>query len=86
MQPKRKSNAVRVRPGKEKKDLKHVFDQLTNLKYYMIPEGQHRHLNFGSVYLVEHPCFAQLLRYYVFSTTTGADHIFCFRTTENKTK
>lgn len=63
-----------------------MFDQLTNLKYYMIPEGQHRHLNFGSVYLVEHPCFAQLLRYYVFSTTTGADHIFCFRTTENKTK
>lgn len=57
---------------------------LNNQIYHMChQEGQHRHFNFGSVYLVQEPRFAQLLRYYVFSTTTGADHIFYFRTTGN---
>jgi len=32
--------------------------------------------------LVKSPRLNQLFRYYVFSTTTGADHIFAFRTTQ----
>lgn len=59
---------------------------MKNTLYFLDATGNHRHINFGSVYLVKKPKFSQLLRYYVFSTTTGADHIFYFRTTNNNGK
>lgn len=34
--------------------------------------------------LVNEPRLIQLFRYYVFSTTTGADYIFTFRTTQRE--
>ena len=62
----------------------HKFTDLKATVYYLVQGGEHRHFNFGQVYLMKKPVFALLLRYYVFSTVTGADHIFYLRTTGNK--
>ena len=35
---------------------------------------------------MEQPKFCMYLRYYVFSTATGADHLFYIRSTNNETK
>ena len=50
----------------------------------LTPFGPRRPFDFGSVMLVNQPRFCQLLRYYVFSTATGADYIFAFRTTQRR--
>ena len=64
--------------------VQHKFTDLKNPIYYLVQRGEHRHFNFGQVFLLKKPVFALLLRYYVFSTVTGADHIFYLRTTGNK--
>ena len=50
----------------------------------LTPYGPRRPFDFGSVMLVKQPRFSQLLRYYVFSSATGADYIFAFRTTQQR--
>ncbi len=64
-------------------EYRHEFRSLKHSSNFLCSYGRKRHVKFGSVYLVKSPRFAQLLRYYVFSTTTGADHLFYFRTTNN---
>ncbi len=62
---------------KAKENLQLVLSNLKKpIKYFLECDGPLRPLNMGSMYLIQNPFFAMLLRFYVFSSATGADHIF----------
>ena len=60
-----------------KENLQLVLSNLKKpIKYFLECDGPMRPINMGSAYLVQNPFFGMLLRFYVFSSATGADHIF----------
>lgn len=70
-------------------DIKVGVHNLKDITWYLDPVGSERHVRLGNVYRMkpnQPPRFCLYLRYYVFSTATGADHIFYYRSTHNTSR
>ena len=62
---------------------------LTNLaahEWRLIPDGIERPVLLGNLYRPDCAQFSMLYRFYAFSTTTGADYIYYYRSTLNSRK
>ena len=74
-----------------KKTTKYYLDGIADDEDYrcdkvcLFKDGATRPVKMGSVFLDKCNRFSFLYRFYVFSSNTGADHLFYFRTTGFKT-